>query len=346
MPSPWFEPHLFAFGCLAVGGLALGLLGLLCASGGPRRERTYLVLLTALVPATSLFSAAAVWFEQPAEIWAAPLILVGAFAAVCLASCPSVATWLLDRLRTTGTRYALWGLFLIGLPASAAYWANQVSEPEVMVELDPGAFPFEDFSFADLREVQPSPASTDQGRPVRLLYHASTTFLEPDSMDRAGRSLQTPRLRQHLISVPFSQQNCNCFGWVFAGGMFWLPGNAIPPILEDNGYEAVTSTRAGDLAVYRDSLQSIVHVAVVRYVGADGVVVVESKFGRLTRFLHPHDIHPYSDTICSFYRSPRAGHLLQGLPRESQSVGPDPALVEALSYPSESHRASIPRPVW
>ena len=33
---------------------------------------------------------------------------------------------------------------------------------------------------------------------------------------------------------------CNCHGWVFTGGRFWVSGEDVPRILEDNGYRRVS----------------------------------------------------------------------------------------------------------
>jgi len=47
------------------------------------------------------------------------------------------------------------------------------------------------------------------------------------------------------------------------------------------------------------------------------VILVESKWGMSGRFIHRHDRHPYANTTCAFYRSPRAGHLLHGIASDS-----------------------------
>lgn len=104
----------------------------------------------------------------------------------------------------------------------------------------------------------------------------------------------------------------NCHGWVFTGGQFNLSGEQVDAILTENGYEKVDKPQAGDVAVYRaDTL--LRHTGVVQAVLPDGTVLVESKWGWTGVFLHAAGDSPYGREY-EFRRSPRAGHLLAGLP--------------------------------
>ena len=88
----------------------------------------------------------------------------------------------------------------------------------------------------------------------------------------------------------------------------------------------------GDVVVYRDDQDEITHTAVVRAVCDDGAVLVEGKWGWMGVFLHPVDKSVYG-TSYTFYRSPRPGHLLAGLPapRSGGGAGGDPISEGATS---------------
>jgi hypothetical protein len=104
----------------------------------------------------------------------------------------------------------------------------------------------------------------------------------------------------------------NCHGWVYAGGRFLIMSEHVEVILRDNGYQPVAAPQAGDLAIFRDESGGVCHSAVVRGVYETGLVLLESKWGHLGRYLHTPEGYAYSDSW-RYYRSPRRGHLLAGL---------------------------------
>src|SRR5207248_516297 len=80
---------------------------------------------------------------------------------------------------------------------------------------------------------------------------------------------------------------------------------------------------------------------------ADGVVLVESKWGQLGRYIHTCADHIYGDNTCTYYRSSRTGHVLRGLqgPRAEHShvtaQTNEPAVAEIegkLSSPGKAPR--------
>jgi len=106
----------------------------------------------------------------------------------------------------------------------------------------------------------------------------------------------------------------NCHGWVFTGGQYWVGGESVQQILDDNGYKPTTTPKAGDIVVYRNHV-GVSHTGLVRYTGGDGTPpMVESKWAWMSAFLHPVDKSVYG-TDYTFYRSPRNGHVLAGLDR-------------------------------
>jgi hypothetical protein len=74
-----------------------------------------------------------------------------------------------------------------------------------------------------------------------------------------------------------------------------------------------------DLAIYRDAKGEVAHIGIVRAIRPE-VILIESKWGWGGLFLHPHEAHPYAPATCVFYRSERAGHLLQGLGETVQAA--------------------------
>jgi len=171
----------------------------------------------------------------------------------------------------------------------------------------------------DLKEVAGSTVTTDQGNMLRVMVNKApdTDHLDPIHLKNQFAMLAQKGLRDQVIHLPCSWRNTNCHGWVFAGGHFWVTGNEVDLILKENSYQEVALPVAGDLVVYRGvDNGSVTHSGIVRYVG-NGSVLVESKWGRLGRFIHPHHAHCYGDDTCHFYRSSRQGHLLLGLPLET-----------------------------
>ena len=66
-------------------------------------------------------------------------------------------------------------------------------------------------------------------------------------------------------------------------------------ILADNGYVVVDEPREGDIVIYRDGLGQVQHTGLVRFVGTDGLVLVESKWGSLGIYLHTPKEQPYGE---------------------------------------------------
>lgn len=105
----------------------------------------------------------------------------------------------------------------------------------------------------------------------------------------------------------------NCHGWVFLDAHYLISGEAVQRILDDNGYEVVQEALAGDVIVYRDSEQNIVHTGVIRGVLDDGTIIIESKWGTEGVFLHGPLDTPYLSNF-EYYRSPRPTHRVNIVP--------------------------------
>lgn len=105
-------------------------------------------------------------------------------------------------------------------------------------------------------------------------------------------------------------QNANCHGWVFTDGRFLLKGNDVDVILADNQYVEVSVPEPGDVVIYRDRENRILHTALVQGILRDGTVISESKWGVDKRFLHLPEDQPYS-SIYKYYRTTRSHHLIE-----------------------------------
>lgn len=105
-------------------------------------------------------------------------------------------------------------------------------------------------------------------------------------------------------------QNANCHGWVFTSGRYLLKGNDVDVILADNQYVEVSSPEPGDVVIYRDKENRILHTALVQGILRDGTVISESKWGVDKRYLHLPEDQPYS-SIYKYYRTNRSHHLIE-----------------------------------
>jgi hypothetical protein len=155
-------------------------------------------------------------------------------------------------------------------------------------------------------------ALTDRGQPLPLIAYDE----EPTLVETELAYLGDERFRSQVIRLAAPTPVCNCHGWVYAGGRFAIQSRYIPELLDDNGYVEVLEPRADDLVIYRGTSGSVEHTGLVRMVGADGLILVESKWGPLGVYLHPVGAQPYG-TGHKFYRSSRAGHLVTIVPQAS-----------------------------
>src|SRR5262249_17731523 len=154
----------------------------------------------------------------------------------------------------------------------------------------------------------PVVASTDQGFQIPLYEPA-----RPEDASPAEPSVHMTHgpFALHLITSTRGRGACNCHGWVFTGGRYWLLGKDLDRILADNGYETVTGPAAGGGVIFRDGGGGTLHSRIVRGRTGEGQVLVESKWGRMGCFIHTPEDQPYA-AEWKFYRSPRKGHSLSG----------------------------------
>jgi hypothetical protein len=154
----------------------------------------------------------------------------------------------------------------------------------------------------------PVVASTDQGYQIPL-YEP----VRPEDASPAEPSVNMTHGPYALRLITSTRESgaCNCHGWVFTGGRFWLLGRDLDRILADNGYVTVTDPAAGDVILFRNANGDPLHSGIVRGRTGAGQVLVESKWGRMGCFIHTPEDPPYA-AEWKFYRSPRKGHCLSG----------------------------------
>jgi hypothetical protein len=160
----------------------------------------------------------------------------------------------------------------------------------------------------NLAEVAEVDFRTDRGARIPV-YRFADGHGVPEEQLVARLQARAPAFTQSAIQQAPAELRANCHGWVFAGGEFIVRGAAVDQILQDNGYRAVSEPQPGDVIVYRDIDNHVLHTGVVKATGNDGFLLIESKWGLHGRFLHEPQHQSYSSDF-AYYRSPRRGHRL------------------------------------
>jgi hypothetical protein len=155
---------------------------------------------------------------------------------------------------------------------------------------------------------------TDLGGEIVLFRYDGSR--SPETL--ADILVQQEELSQKVIRVAGPEAACNCHGWVFTDGRYGVSSEDVDRILADNGYQIVEPPQEGDIVIYRDALDRPSHTGLVRFVGADGLVLIESKWGPLGIYLHTPTDQPYGRNY-HFYRSARPGHVLTMKPAGPQA---------------------------
>jgi hypothetical protein len=182
---------------------------------------------------------------------------------------------------------------------------------------------------------------TDRGSPVPI-YRVEKQVRGPGGN---GGSSRPAEVTYNVIRTACADPNCNCHGWVFAAGKGWLTCERVEQILQDNGYAPVAVPRTGDLVVYRSAAGETLHTGLVRLASADGLVLIESKWGHWGRYLHRPQDQPYGSTYAYYRTSRRGGHRLR-LPQPPliapHSPTPDtPAVLDKTAPPRYQDRPPL-----
>jgi hypothetical protein len=261
-------------------------------------------------PLSGIFSAA--FFGTAVTLWLAgnsadvfvPFVLLATF-------CLAVRAAYSQRVRHFAKRHAkpklIWGLVLLASGVTSAYLTLHINAP------DPSnGFPGNSESV--VLDVEGIEALTDTGRKIGLFHFGESETVE----DLERTTLAADLFAHQIIRLGNPDEVSNCHGWIFTGGQYGVHGRFVETILADNGYVEVPEALAGDVVIYRTAEGEITHTGVVRLMGADGLKLVESKWGIIGVYIHPPEATPFGSNF-SFYRSPRKGHLLR-LPPDSSTV--------------------------
>jgi hypothetical protein len=321
------HPGLATFGFLGLGGTFLGLAVLLGGTAFLRPRWTLLgpAALAALAAALALLGLGT-------GSWLSPLALAAVWAGWHAVHAPPdgrVAAALACLRRPAWQGAALLAVSTGGVVVAVCGGESDGLERVVEHSMGWEAL-VEKYG---LRALPPGQVATDRGRPVRAYTQAGATPLGEEILAREEAALSPQFQTTGVVRLAPPSGVCNCHGWVFTGGRYWMRGADVSVILEDNGYEAVSAPQSGDLVVYRDGQGRITHTGMVLAVAEGGTTVVESKWGDLGLYLHPAEFLRYGTP--HFYRSPRTGHQLHGVD--------GPSGTDSAEHRSRSARLPNPR---
>jgi len=296
---------------LAAGGVGLGTLGLLSVVSPRHRGLRWLVPVLAVL--LTLLALTGPFLGQPRSL----SVVSGILAAIAGLFELSRGSWLrrlCSRVQALLLNPSLqWGSLLALTVTLTVGWANLADRVLQPAELDLGSLPLDS---PVLRELPGSHAVTDLGHPVPLYSNQQEAVQTQDG--RSGEDVylqQSNAWHYRLLRTAPPDPAYNCHGWVFAGGHGWVQSQSVELILKDNAYQEVARPQARDVAIFRDGSGQLLHSGIVHSVSPDGVVLVESKWGILGRFIHRPEDQCYAEQ-CTFYHSTRHGHLLRD-PAES-----------------------------
>jgi len=209
-------------------------------------------------------------------------------------------------------RPQLQGALLLSAGIATGAWRVAHLEGEMdreVVESDRLMSSYETVALIELPGVT---AMTDAGEAVPLQQPDPSSFVPADA-EQEQRFLADQGMNLHLMRTAAPDGRYNCHGWIFTNGRCWVRGAAVPSILRDNGYAVVSRPAPGDVAVFRNVRDEVMHTALVRSVSEDGLILLESKWGKLGRYIHTATDHGYRNYSCTYYHSSREGHVLRGL---------------------------------
>lgn len=286
---------------LALGGAALGMLGLFVRTANRFRWKLAAAGLLAALGGASVFAAG--WGGVGLALGGLAVLQAGQ-ALFGLQRTQAVAARLLAGLMRPAFQGGLLLMASGGLLCWQVVQCDRDQERELR-QTDAMLAAFADP--VDLVPIGGLLARTDGGTQVPL-FSAEPTSVCPDE----EQELRSIGMTARVIRTGKADLGYNCHGWVFTGGRSWVRGREVDQILKENRYEEVSSPQPGMLAVFRGQ-SGVLHTALVHAVTDDGRVLLESKWGRLGRYIHTASEHAYCHGSCTYYTSDRPGHLLRGL---------------------------------
>jgi hypothetical protein len=298
---------------LSAFGIVLVLLGLAWLLAGSlleaRGQRWFLVGLACLC---GLGAGGLCFLDASPFLWQPLLALSAVWLVLAVASADLLARTARALARLAGRPMAQ---ALVLLAGGLAVTGSQLWQLDKDLERELNRTDAELTLLTEPPEMETTPrriARTDAGHLIPLFAPRAESLcsIEVDSEQRYLHNLQ---LERKLIQTGDTDENYNCHGWVFTAGRYWVRGAFVKRILKDNGYTVAPQVRPGDLAVFSNDSGEVTHTGLVHSVGSKGVVLVESKWGRMGRYIHTAEEHGYRGSQVVYYRTKRGSHLLQGL---------------------------------
>jgi hypothetical protein len=243
-------------------------------------------------------------------------VLASFFVAVAAARTPLIElasrrfVVLLRRARVAPACLALLGLGLVG-------WQIFAMDRRLNADIEMADTTLRRTNLPGIEPIPGALLWTDKGREIQLMRMGHDPEGNPQEEANYLRSLG---LDFKAIRTGPWDESYNCHGWVFADGRAWISGESVDTILEDNDYRVVSTPTVGDVVIFRTAQGKVSHSALVRAITDDGRVLLESKWGKMGRYLHPIDQHAYSTHQATFYHGSRSDHQLHQTKAEAESI--------------------------
>ena len=293
---------------LGIGALLLGALGLV-ADVSPRLRVWRILPLCALL----LGGLGALLLEEIRllpHLWL-PLSILGIACLACYAVRTAVLAHLLTAFYAWVQKpFVAWAI-LAAFGLMLTFGLHLVPSADDATNFELGALGQQIIDDSTLKVVATLQGVTDRGRPVPLYAPQITPLTERQLLELEAPVVEISHVKNQLIRLGPPDTSFNCHGWLFLGGQYWIRGQHVSMILEDNGYQSVSTPHVGDLAIFRDHLGNVTHCAVVRGFATGDTPVLEGKWGWGSRFLHAPHAQIYGHS-CSYFRTERPeGHRLR-----------------------------------
>lgn len=105
----------------------------------------------------------------------------------------------------------------------------------------------------------------------------------------AEKLLNDPQYAFQFIRTAPADVSYNCHGWTFRAGKRSVGDSEVQEWINSSRYKPVlTRPMPYDIVIYYQN-NNICHSGIVQSISRNGIILVESKWGTLGRFIHPID---------------------------------------------------------
>jgi len=108
-----------------------------------------------------------------------------------------------------------------------------------------------------------------------------------------------------VIEVAPPDPSYVCHDFAFFGGPSNVRWESVEQLLEERNLKPVEQPQPGDIAVYRTASGDVMHSGVVKAVGTEGFILLESKWGAHGRLLHEPGVKGYLQAFTITYYGAR-----------------------------------------